>query len=182
MTNWFTQGGKVLTSNGKIRGCCCDDIRTFGLFRGQTIAQFNKYYGYSGMRIYFDWTQFGRWSGSWWSSGAPWFSGNELIADNGGSWGNWPYNQVTSLWIGTRYSTTATYSPGSTVITNVTVEPNVVVLTLPNSAFDSAPVDTVFWSADEPAGTYTSPYGQVCSYPAHTKLFKKIVGPMEPFV
>lgn len=24
MTNWFTQNGKVLTNNGKIRGCCCD--------------------------------------------------------------------------------------------------------------------------------------------------------------
>ena len=23
MTNWFTQEGKVLTDNGKIRGCCC---------------------------------------------------------------------------------------------------------------------------------------------------------------
>lgn len=25
MTNWFIQNGKVLTVNGKIRGCCCDD-------------------------------------------------------------------------------------------------------------------------------------------------------------
>lgn len=24
MTNWFTRNGKVLTDNGKIRGCCCD--------------------------------------------------------------------------------------------------------------------------------------------------------------
>lgn len=23
MTNWFTKNGKVLTVNGKIRGCCC---------------------------------------------------------------------------------------------------------------------------------------------------------------
>lgn len=25
MTNWFTQNGKVLTNNGKIRGCCCSE-------------------------------------------------------------------------------------------------------------------------------------------------------------
>ncbi len=28
MTNWFTQNGKVLTNNGKIRGCCCGIRRT----------------------------------------------------------------------------------------------------------------------------------------------------------
>lgn len=26
MNNWFTRNGKVLTNNGKIRGCCCDDV------------------------------------------------------------------------------------------------------------------------------------------------------------
>lgn len=34
MTNWFTQNGKVLTDNGKIRGCCCEveyAIRTLGV-------------------------------------------------------------------------------------------------------------------------------------------------------
>lgn len=178
MTNWFTRNGKVLTDNGKIRGCCCVDIRTFGLFRGQTTAHFNKTAANSGIRISFNWNQWGRWSGSWWLAGAAWFSGNEVIADNGGSWSNWP-NQVTAAGMGTTYA--ITHPTGSTVITNVTVVPNVVVLTLADSAFDSAPVDTVFWSADEPAGTYTSPNGHVCSYPAHTKLFKKTVGPMEPF-
>jgi len=36
MNNWFTKNGKVLTNNGKIRGCCCSEPCTDWVASGGT--------------------------------------------------------------------------------------------------------------------------------------------------
>lgn len=178
MNNWFIHNGKVLTLDGKIRGCCCDGSsgpRVLGLFRGFTYARHLPRAG--GIQMQFNWQQWGRWKGSWWLSGAPWFTGHEVLntcgyfVDNPIVMENFP--------AGTTYE--ITFPSGDISIKNVKANPSIEVFNMSSSDFDNAPAGTVFWSEDEPSDTYTHPFAGSCSYPAHTKLFQKIIGPLEPY-
>lgn len=58
MTNWFTRNGKVLTVEGKIRGCCCGPSQAFVIRQGVLInlsSTWNGKWRYAEIAdVYFD--------------------------------------------------------------------------------------------------------------------------------